>query len=295
MQAVMKVLRCVRSQTNPLLASRPAATRRMFNPRKLETLRESPAESVKAKAGAEILGSVAGWWMFRLGSGGQLCSLAFYRKHLVYFYRFSLCWCFSGWTYHHEDSWTRSSVIRALLFAYVCARSIPADRTGPGGLAGGFPCRNLFTNDVLFTQLLQCHNMWARLKRLYASGKNEDVEKSHVSILLKRLYVFVSAWERMVWLCASASHYTTPRSWPVSQSRDVTLTRCWPGSFFCLVPSSFLRRLWTESQLVCPRVRRNLRFHGLVCPPCGKLLLGLFACGCLWTTCLPSCSCELWE
>lgn len=176
----------------------------------------------------------------------------------------------------NASSWGQSNPILCNQSAPVCVRVCtqhPRRQNRPGRSGRWFPlsepiykwCPSHNSYNVT-----TCGLGWSGF---YASGKNEDVEKSHVSILLKRLYVFVSAWEGMVWLCASASHYTTPRSWPVSQSRDVTLTRCWPGSFCCLVPRSFLRCLWAESQLVCPRVRRNLCFRGLVCPPCGKLLL----------------------
>lgn len=121
--------------------------------------------------------------MFRLGSGGQLCSLAFYRKHLVYFYRFSLCWCFLGWTYHHEDNQTRSSVIRALLFMYVCACSISANRTGPGGPAGGFPCRNLFANDVLHATPVMSQHVGSAEAALRKRKKRRRGEKSRLHLI----------------------------------------------------------------------------------------------------------------
>lgn len=134
------------------------------------------------------------------------------------------------------------------VFLYLYACSIPADRSGPGGLGGGFHRRNVFTKGLgmmTFTHFYNVTTCWLACTGFTQADKTELVDsvhrkKSQVSIIMKHLYVFVSvcpATERMVWLCASVSHYTIPRSWPVSQSRDVTLTHCWSGSFFNLFPN----------------------------------------------------------
>lgn len=176
--------------------------------------------------------------MFRLGSGGQLCRLAFYRKHLLYFYRFSLCWCFSVWTYHHKDSRTRSSVIRALLFVYVCARSIPADRTGPGGLAGAFPGRNLFTNDVLHAAPVMSQHVGSAEAALRKRKKRRRGEKSRLHLIETFVCICECLGRNGMVVCVSASLHNP------QVLACVTIPRCYVNALltwlFLLLSSSFL-------------------------------------------------------
>lgn len=111
------------------------------------------------------------------------------------------------------------------MVVYLSACSIPTDRSGSGGLGGCFPCWNVFTNAWGMMSFMHFSNVttcWLSCTGFTQADKAEHVDsvywkKSHKkSVRMKCLYVFMSVspvMERIVWLCASLSHYTIPKSY----------------------------------------------------------------------------------